>query len=928
MNYLTSNEMAKKWNISSRRIALLCSEGRIDGAIKRGKTWLIPSEACKPMDARKVEGQSNMDTKKEENKTVAMNDIVDYATGKIVHNNPEEAYRQEFEHILIDDLGYPKENIDIEVVIQRGAARNAEEADIVVYRNNIHKQDNAYIVIEIETPKKTYDLQAMSYVTATTAPYAVWYAGMEKNSKGPFYHYRDMAVDPIDFMLIPTLPRYGETQETIGKYRKSDLKPAKALKLTFERMYYHLYGTGPIKREENIAVEIIKLLFCKIIDELAPEDLCEFRATPSEQSTKEGRKIIRDRIQKLYEKLLHDPDYGEMFKGESLEYDADSIAYIVSILQGISLTDEETNTDALGDAYEVLLPSTLKGESGQFFTPREIVRFAIAIINPRYEKNEYILDTACGSAGFLSVALEMIRKQINKLYSSRGYSKEKKRSLLRDYASKYVYGCDIDPLLYRISKSYMAIMGEGKGNIFKLDSLDVYDKLDPIFRNSVKQGNIDIITTNPPFGTQIKDTRKDVLETYDLGHKIVDGEPTNELLDGQDPDKLFVERDISYLKEAFVDDNGIEHDGGRMVIVLPKQNLSGANEESVEFRKWLLKRVQITAIVDLPREAFQPHTGTKTSLVFVKKVRKLSDDYPIFMAVSESVGHDRRGLPLYKKDANGTDLVDDNNNKVIWNDLPDILARYKEYEKMGVLNKEVNNGPSCFIINAKDILSDPTRRIDAWYWDPNKNNIAKKIEESVGTEIKEIVRLGDLVIDHGIFYPGRHKRNYVAPNENSVPFYSGTQILQVRPFDIKYQPKDYNPARKHFVEKDWILITRSGSTGRVVMVTDSMAGSMVTEHVIRVICDKNIIDPYYVYAYLATEDIGKVLLEKGIYASVVDHITPEFVATIPVPRLAPEKEKEIADKVRNAEEMRDKANREFAEERDLLESIMFDNMKE
>lgn len=88
-------------------------------------------------------------------------------------------------------------------------------------------------------------------------------------------------------------------------------------------------------------------------------------------------------------------------------------------------------------------------------------------------------------------------------------------------------------------------MGEGKGNIFKLDSLDVYDKLDPIFRNSVKRGHIDIITTNSPFGTQIKDTRKDVLETYDLGHKIVDGEPTSELLDGQDPDKLFVERDIS-----------------------------------------------------------------------------------------------------------------------------------------------------------------------------------------------------------------------------------------------------------------------------------------------------------------------------------------------------------------------------------------------
>ena len=925
MNLLTSSEMAKKWGISSRRIAILCSEGRIAGAVKKGKTWLIPSDVPKPSDARRSDSDdiSEDGLKKDDRTKVKLDEIVDYATGKIVHNNPEEAYRQEFEHILIDDLGYPKKNIDIEVIIQRGANRNAEKADIVVYRSEDHCQENAYIIVEIETPKKTYDVQALTYITATTAPYAVWYAGMEKNSKGPYYHYRDMGVDPIHFMIIPTLPRYGETQEMIGKYHKGDLKPAKALKLTFERMYYHLYGTGPIKREENIAVEIIKLLFCKIIDELAPEDLCEFRATPVELKSDSGKAEIRRRIDGLYAKLLSDPDYGEMFKDETLEYDNESIAYIVSILQGLSLTDEETNTDALGDAYEVLLPSTLKGESGQFFTPREIVRFAIEVIAPNYSKKEYILDTACGSAGFLSVALENIRKQINTLYANRGFSKEKKRGMLKDYAGKYVFGCDIDPLLYRISKSSMAIMGEGKGNIYNLDSLDLTNRLDPNFRRSVTEGSVDIITTNPPFGTQIKDTRRDVLRTYDLGHKIINGEPTNEVLEGQDPDKLFLERDISYLKEATND-----ADGGRMVIVLPKQNLSGAKEESVEFRKWLLKRVQITAIVDLPREAFQPHTGTKTSLVFLKKVRNIPDNYPIFMAVSEAVGHDRRGLPLYKKDSNGTDLRNDKNERVIWNDLPEILDRYKEYTEKGFLNNtNTDGGPSCFIVYSSNIMQDSARRIDAWYWDPNKNNIAKQIEESVGDDIKEIVRLGDLVVDHGIFYPGRHKRNYVEAGENSVPFYSGTQILQVRPFDIKYQPIDYAPAKNHFVDKDWILITRSGSTGRVVMVTDSIAGSMVTEHVIRVICDKNLVDPYYVYAYLATEDIGKILLEKGIYASVVDHITPDFVATIPVPRLAPEKEKEIADRVREAEKKRDEANKEFIAERNSIESIMFENMK-
>ena len=132
MILLTSSEMAKKWNISGRRIAILCSEGRIKDAVKKGKTWLIPSDAPKPSDLRKNdEGATKMEEEMEEvtSTNLSVNDMIDYATGKIVHCNPEEAYRQEFEHILIDDLGYPKENIDIEVIIQRGANRNAEEAE-------------------------------------------------------------------------------------------------------------------------------------------------------------------------------------------------------------------------------------------------------------------------------------------------------------------------------------------------------------------------------------------------------------------------------------------------------------------------------------------------------------------------------------------------------------------------------------------------------------------------------------------------------------------------------------------------------------------------------------------------------------------------------------------------------------------------------
>ena len=405
-----------------------------------------------------------------------------------------------------------------------------------------------------------------------------------------------------------------------------------------------------------------------------------------------------------------------------------------------------------------------------------------------------------------------------------------------------------------------------------------------------------------------------MLEKFDLGHRIVDGVATDELLDGQDPDKLFLERDLEFLKEP----KG-NKPGGRMVIVLPRQNLSGTQHTSVELRKWLLKQAKITAIVDLPREAFQPHTGTKTSLIFLEKVKNPEEDYSVFMAVSEAVGHDRRGNPIYRKDDSGKFVLDDNNNPIIWNDLPEIKQQWDLY-KSGKKPKSIK--PSCFVVNSEKLRNDPSCRIDAWYWDPNKNDLAKSLMDYVGNDITEIVNLGDLVIDRGVFYPGRHKRNYVKNTDKSLPFYSGTQILQIRPFDIKYQPTDYKPARNHVVEKDWILITRSGSTGRVVIVGKELDGTMITEHVIRVIVNPKLVDPYYVYAYLASENIGKVLMEKGIYASVVDHISPEFVSTIPIPRLTPDKEKEIAADVRKAEEKRTEANLTLKQSMGAIEDII------
>ncbi len=841
--------------------------------------------------------------------------IIDYVTKREVRATPEEYIRQLFEHILVDDLGYPKDHIGIEFTIQRGSNRKAERADIVVFNDTNHTQENAYIVIEIESPIKNYDLQAFSYVTATPAPYCVWFAGFEKNSKGPFYHFRDLRKDATKFIIIPSLPRFGETQETIGKYRKKDLKPAKALKILFKRIHHKLYGSGPIKREENVAKEVIKIIFCKIFDELSPDELCEFRATPSEVITDEGKAKVRQRIEAIYKTLQLDPDFGDLFADEPIEYDDEWVTYLVSELQGVALLHEQTNTDALGDAYEVFLPSTLKGESGQFFTPREVVRFAIEAINPSFEKREILLDPACGSGGFLSIAIEHLRKQIGTVYAHRNFTHDKLQAILKDHAGKYIHGSDIDPLLYRIAKSYMAIVGDGKSNIYNFDSLEPMTKFPKGFVNKIKPNSVDVILTNPPFGTKIDDTRPYVLEQFEVGHVLDEGVPTTTLLSGQDPDKLFLERCLQLLKP-----------NGRMVIVLPRQNLSGAQQTVVEIRKWLLRKAKLLGVIDLPRESFQPHTGTKTSLLFIQKVANVQEDYPVFMAVSDAVGHDRRGNPIYERDEQGNNIIDsETDSPIVYNDLPNILEQWKNYQNGQLVN---SSNPSCYVINISQIRNDKLLRMDAWYHDPNKNDIVKQLETAVGSEITDIDRLGDLSVD--IFYPGRHKRNYVSESPDSLPFYSGTQILQVRPFDLKYQPKSSKVASSCIVEKDWVLVTRSGSTGRIVIVNDFLAGSMVSEHVIRIVCDKKQIDPYYLYAFLAGSKVGKVLMQKGIYASVVDHLTPYFIGTLPIPRLAPEREKEIAKRVKEAENHRAKANSIFTDTVNVLQAKILSqlNLKE
>jgi hypothetical protein len=437
--------------------------------------------------------------------------------------------------------------------------------------------------------------------------------------------------------------------------------------------------------------------------------------------------------------------------------------------------------------------------------------------------------------------------------------------------------------------------------------------------------NFDVLITNPPFGTKIKVEVEDTLQQYDVAHDLSDGKRTSKLIrGGQDPAILFLERSWQLLREPRNGDHG-----GRMAIVLPRQILSGHDASMMEIRKWILRNMKILAVVDLPPETFQPYTGTITSLLFAERVSTpITEDYDIFMGVADYIGHDRRGNPMIARNPDGSPQYDSSINPIILDDAPKIASAYEGYLRHEQFSTK---SPSIFSIKLSGIMRQPRHRLDAWYYDPNKNDVVKQIWDLDGAmdgEIK-VKTIGQLVRNpDDVFYPGRHKRNYCKPGPDAVPFLSGTNILQVRPFDVKWQPRAYKPVQRHLVQQGWILVTRSGSTGRVLYIGDDIAGFpvregvAVSEHVIRIIPDIDEVDPGYLFSFLASELVGKVLLAQGIYASVVTHITPDHIRAIPVPLPPPEVQKDIGDKVREAERMRSKANMSIRTLQDVIQDAI------
>jgi len=580
---------------------------------------------------------------------------------------PEEIIRQLMVYKLVNFYKYPLDRIDVEVDVQFGREIGKKRSDIVIYRKD---NKTPYLLVEVKKPDVKDGLgQLKSYANATGAPILVLTDGKIQNNI--------LRTDPNLFEDLPEIPKFNETVEDVRskKILYTDLEEMTDLKqllLDLEEVVLANSGVDSFD-------EIFKLIYAKLYDEIRTprNENRRFRVIAG-VTNKENL----DNLAKLFEDAK--TEWRDVFKPkDEIEIPENVVVPAVSFLQKYRLFG--SNLQIIDDAFEHLINQDAKGGKGQYFTPRHVIDMAVKMLAPT--SKDFILDSAAGSCGFLLHAMQYVwSREITKKQFGERYDVEQK-----SYAEKHLFGIDFDPRSVKIGKAMMLIAGDGKTNISYANSLDseiwdeeVKTRFRPFLesfenyesnkRNQEKMidFNFSLILTNPPFAGKIDGT---ILNRYDLGFKWdKDFNKTQKHQNSVPRDILFIERNLDFLKP-----------GGRMAIVLPQGVFNNTNTEYV--RRFIGSKARILAVVGLHGNTFKPHTGTKTSVLFLQKWESEPlEDYPIFMAVSERGGKDNSGDYVYRKDEEGNVMHDMSGKKIIDHDLDEIAEEFGEWVSENNIN--------------------------------------------------------------------------------------------------------------------------------------------------------------------------------------------------------------------------------------------------
>jgi type I restriction enzyme M protein len=533
----------------------------------------------------------------------------DYTTS---FKNPEETVRSAYFVELILDYSYPKERIDIEYTVPRRTPE--DRADLIIFEEG--ELRTPYLVVECKREGITDAEfnQAIEQAFGNSNSMKAKFAAVIAGTTRAYFNISEFQATEREKNRLADIPiKYGKAPKY--KFYKGDsLRDVKIVSKdelisALKKSHDTVWDGG--KRSPTAAFdEVSKLLFCKLKDE---KDTPRNEEYKFQIGTHETPEEVFNRINKIYQKAKQED--MEVFK-EDIKLESEKVYTVVEHIQSISFN--KTDLDTKGVAFETFMTDFFKGQMGQYFTPREIIKFCVKMMDPT--KSQVVLDPASGSGGFLLNALDYVKE-----YAESKYDESEAREHWHDFARRNLYGIEINDQIARVCKMNMIIHDDGHTNVINTDSLRKFDEINDIHKGFTNN-HFDIVLTNPPFGAVVKDTEKNYLGTYHLGKEK----------HNQKTEILFIERVIDFVKPTT----------GRIAIVLPDGILTNSSLQYV--RDFIMERCQILAVVSLPQFAFAHFgAGVKSSLLFLRRKgnNETSTNYPIFMAIAEHIGYDATGRP-------------------------------------------------------------------------------------------------------------------------------------------------------------------------------------------------------------------------------------------------------------------------------------------
>jgi len=637
--------------------------------------------------------------------------IVDFIDGQLRVDSETEQVRQDFERTLIEEYRYVRADIgvDVRLRVQDGSRVVQKKASLIVVVPDAAEKDqnSAQILIQVLKPGTqpsdskagVTELERMM-IACPNARFGCWTNGTET----VFFQKKKQKFD-TEIFPVNDFPRKGEDDSAIFTTDRSRLRVATGNNLlaAFKRCHDFIHANQGGSKEQ-IFWEFLKILFAKIDDEQDGGRPRFAIRSADERNTHAGQQEVKERVELLFRNVKTRKEYKGLFDDavEGIRFNPNVVAYIVAQLEKYDFL--RSSVDVKGMAYETIVGPTLEGVKGEFFTPRNVVKMTVKMLDP--SPGDRILDPACGTGGFIVVAFhyasEKIRQAARKTWKDPKMPTPAEEKLLFDKihkAGKSISGLDFNANLVKTAQMNMVMNNDGRGGLFCVNSLLRPSAWPKAVQQVIDLGTMDIVMTNPPFGTKIKIEGQDILDQYDLAH-VWRNESGKWLMEGalrnaMPPEILFIERCVQFLKPG----------SGKLGIVLPDGVLGNPDNEYIRY--WIMANCQVLASVDLPVETFLPRTGTQTSVLILRRKseeEKLAEslsgaaaDYQIFMAMAKSVGKDRRGNTIYVRDPEGREVLRQDlytvyrdstlldyypavepSGRIVSDDLPAIAARFYE----------------------------------------------------------------------------------------------------------------------------------------------------------------------------------------------------------------------------------------------------------